>query len=172
MNSKATKNRRPWNRVPEQIYSLSTLDAQAVINMNIVSYATPATLKPKSYIVAVYRSTKTHANIFDNKSQRYCLIQALSQAQIGLVRNLGQKSALKYNKVKFLSNQNLSLFNFEGCDYGYLPSCGFVILCKITKRIELGDHDLISAEVVKIIHDDKDQKLLTTGDLISAGIIL
>ncbi|MEI6716790.1 MAG: hypothetical protein WCK87_03650, partial [Candidatus Saccharibacteria bacterium] len=81
MKPKTTKNRRPWNRVSQQIYSLSTLDAYGKINMNIVSYATAATLKPKSYVIAVYRSTKTHANIFDKSANEYFLLQGLAKPQ-------------------------------------------------------------------------------------------
>jgi flavin reductase (DIM6/NTAB) family NADH-FMN oxidoreductase RutF len=80
MKPKPTKNRRPWNRVNQQVYSLSTCDSKGNINMNIVTYATPATLKPKSYVIAVYRGTKTHSNLF-NKPNAHFLLQGLSSAQ-------------------------------------------------------------------------------------------
>jgi len=47
-----------------------------------------------------------------------------------------------------------------------------VIACKITSKIVYGDHDLITAEVVKIVEDNNAAQLLTTQDLIELGIIL
>jgi len=172
MKPKTAKNRRPWNRVSQQIYSLSTLDTDGKINMNIVSYATAATLKPKSYVIAVYRGTKTHANIFDKSAKEYLLLQGLAKPQSRYIRPLGQKSGLRYDKAKYLSKQNISSYNLDGSDYGYLPDCGFVIACKVTSKVVYGDHDLITAEVVKIVEDNNAAQLLTTQDLIELGIIL
>jgi len=172
MKPKTAKNRRPWNRVSQQIYSLSTLAADGKINMNIVSYATAATLKPKSYVIAVYRGTKTHANIFDKSAKEYFLLQGLAKPQSRYIRPLGQKSGLRYDKAKYLSKQNISSYNLDGSDYGYLPDCGFVIACKVTSKVIYGDHDLITAEVVKIVEDNNAAQLLTTQDLIDQGIIL
>ena len=172
MKPKAAKNRRPWNRVSQQIYSLSTLAADGKINMNIVSYATAATLKPKSYVIAVYRGTKTHANIFDKSAKEYLLLQGLAKPQSRYIRPLGQKSGLRYDKARYLSKQNISSYNLDGSDYAYLPDCGFVIACKITSKIVYGDHDLITAEVVKIVEDNNAAQLLTTQDLIDQGVIL
>ena len=171
MATKKVKNRRPWNRVDQQVYSLSTLDDAGKINMNIVTYATPITLKPKSYMVAAYRGTKTLANIF-NKPSNHFLIQALSTEQSKYVRTLGQKSGINYDKAAYLAKQNLDFYEIDGKGYGYLPDCGFVLLCKLTKSVKYGDHDLIIAEVVKIIADNKEAKLLTTRNLIDNGIIL
>lgn len=172
MNTKPTKNRRPWNRVSQQIYSLSTLDAQGQINMNIVSYATPATLKPKSYVIAVYRGTKTHQNLFDTGAHKHFLLQGLSMGQIKHVRSLGQKSGLKYDKPRYLAKQDLQYFKYNGNEYGYLPDCAFVLLCKLTRIIKYGDHDLITAEIQKIVADDKSSRLLTTSELIENRIVL
>ena len=172
MKPKKTRKLRPWNKVSQQIYSLSTLDANGKINMNIVSYATAASLKPKSYVIAVYRKTQTHANIFDKSANQYLLLQGFSKPQSRYVRPLGQKSGLRYDKAKYLAKQNMSFYNLNGSDYGYLPDCGFVIACKITNTIVYGDHDLITVEVVKTVEDNNDAQLLTTLDLIEQGIIL
>ncbi len=171
MQSKPTKNRRPWNRVNQQVYSLSTLDSSAKINMNIATYATPITLKPKSYVVAVYRGTKTHSNIFD-KPNAHFLLQGLSTEQIKYIRTLGQKSGMNYDKAAYLAKQNLDFYEIDGKSYGYLPDSAFLLLCKLTSSVKYGDHDLVMAEVVKIIADQKDSELLTTQHLIDKGIIL
>lgn len=172
MSLKSTKNRRPWNRVSQQIYSLSTIDANGRINMNIASYVTPATLKPKSYVIAVYRGTKTHQNLFNASAHEHFLLQGLSMGQIKHVRTLGQKTGLKYDKPKYLAKQDLQYFKYDGNDYGYLPYCGFVLLCKLTRTIKYGDHDLITAEVQKIVADNNSTKLLTTSELIENRIVL
>lgn len=92
--------------------------------------------------------------------------------QIKHVRSLGQKSGLKYDKLKYLAKQGLQYFKYDVIDYGYLPDCAFVLLCKLTRTIKYGDHDLITAEVQKIVADNNSAKLLSTDALIEAGIIL
>jgi flavin reductase (DIM6/NTAB) family NADH-FMN oxidoreductase RutF len=139
--------------------------------MNIATYATPITLKPKSYVVAVYRGTKTHSNIF-NKPNAHFLLQGLSTEQTKYVRTLGQKSGMNYDKAAYLAMQNLNFYEIDGRSYGYLPDSAFVFLCKLTKSVEYGDHDLVMVEVVKIIADNKDAELLSTRHLIDKGIIL
>ena len=71
-----------------------------------------------------------------------------------------------------MSKQDISFYTLQGSDYAYLPDCGFVIACKVTSTIAYGDHDLITAEVVKIVEDNSAAQLLTTLDLIEQGIIL
>ncbi len=183
------KKRNPWNRVESQVYSLSSVDENGKVNMNIVTYATPITMSPKMYVIAIYRETQTHKNIFGNKKQKYFLLQALCEAQMSLIRVLGKKSGIKYDKVKFLEKQSLDIFkvNIEKDDYKkegdknikikstelkYLKESAFVLLCKIEKYIEVDDHDLVIVKIEKTILNNHDKKMLDTEDLIENKIIL
>jgi archaellum biogenesis ATPase FlaH len=79
---------------------------------------------------------------------------------------------MNYDKAAYLAKQNLDFYEIDGKSYAYLPGSAFVLLCKVTSSIKYGDHDLVVAEVVKIIADNKDVELLTTQHLIDKGIIL
>ena len=56
---------KPWNRVDGPIYSLATT-ANGKGNLNICSYVTPISMKPKRFIIGVYKDTKTLANLEAN----------------------------------------------------------------------------------------------------------
>jgi hypothetical protein len=60
---------------------------------NSVSDVTPVTMHPKRYMIAVYRNTKTHSNLF--KTKKPFLLQALSISQAPLVKILGKKKWLR-----------------------------------------------------------------------------
>ncbi len=79
---------------------------------------------------------------------------------------------MNYDKAAYLAKQNLDFYEIDGKSYGYLPDSAFVLLCKLTKSVKYGDHDLVMAEVVKIVADNRDAELLTTQHLIDKGIIL
>ncbi|MEN9653372.1 MAG: hypothetical protein RL303_1092, partial [Verrucomicrobiota bacterium] len=51
---------KPWNRVDGPIFSLATT-AHGKGNLNICSYVTPISMKPKRFIIGVYKETKTLA---------------------------------------------------------------------------------------------------------------
>ena len=50
--------RRPWNIINLPIYSLQTVDKDGKLNMNICTYVSVVSMKPKIYSVAVYYGTK------------------------------------------------------------------------------------------------------------------
>ncbi len=54
---------KPWNRVDQPVYSISSL-ADGKPNMNICTYAVPVSLKPKQFMVAVYHGTRTLTNVW------------------------------------------------------------------------------------------------------------
>ena len=84
--------KRPWNLANIPVYSLATYDGQKV-NMNICTYVSAVSMKPKRYIVAVYHQTKSLENILKSKT---AVLQVLSKEHISLVNVLGKKSGLQY----------------------------------------------------------------------------
>ncbi len=159
------KKRRVWNRVNEQVYSLATYDIEGKINMNIATYVVPITMDIKRYVIAVYKNTQTYKNIFENKNNKSFILQALSKGQINLVKILGKKSGLKYDKQKYLEKNNL-LTESE-----YLKNSAFILEMVIEKYIEVGDHDLIIAKVLSVLENNYDKILLNTEDLQNNKII-
>jgi len=150
-----TKKRKPWNAVDEQVYSISSSSKEGVSNMNIATYVVPVTMSPKQYLIAVYRDTQTHSNIF--KTKKPFLLQALSKDQIHLVRVLGKKSGKVYNKSKYIDEQPTAIYK----DKTYLLNSSFVLSCTPKEYITLGDHDLVIVEIDKIVMNSNTNYLTT-----------
>jgi len=166
------KKRKPWNRVSEQVYSLSTLDLNGNVNMNIATYVVPVTMDTKRYSLAIYKGTKTHENIFAQRKQKYCILQALSKSQAPLVKVLGKKSGLRYNKQKYLEKNNLlKIFEFENKNFFYLKENSFSLFLKIEKYVEIGDHDMVICAVQNIVENNFEKEMLNTLDLQDSKII-
>ena len=81
--------KRPWNIVNPAIYSLVTYDEKDNLNMNICSYVSAVSLKPKIYSIAVDYSTKTYENL---KLNSFVVLQLLSKSHLKIIRKLGKTS--------------------------------------------------------------------------------
>ena len=96
--------RRPWNIINQPVYSLLSEDSSDKINMNICTYVSAVSMKPKIYMLAIYYNTKTYENLINSN---YAVLQLLSKDNISLVRALGKKSGLKINKDLYLRKKHL-----------------------------------------------------------------
>ena len=79
--------KRPWNIVNPAIYSLVSYDKNINLNMNICSYVSAVSLKPKLYMIAIDYSTKTYENL---KQNSVVVLQLLSKSHIKIIRKLGK----------------------------------------------------------------------------------
>lgn len=156
---------RPWNQANLPVFSLSSMDKEAKTgNMNICTYASAITMKPKKFMVGVYRDTKTYENI--SKFKR-CLLQILSKKQLSLVRKFGKSSGYEADKLR---NMKHMLSEHEGLFY--LSECVSFIHLSLEKIIPVGDHDIFIMSVLnhKSLNHPKD--ILYLYDLKKAKIIL
>ena len=87
--------KRPWNIVNPAVYSLITYDENDILNMNICSYVSAVSLKPKLYLIAIDYSTKTYKNL---KQNSVVVLQLLSKSHLKIIRKLGKLSGYSYNK--------------------------------------------------------------------------
>ncbi len=118
--------------------------------MNISTYVTAVSLKPKQYVVAVYQNTKSLDNLRTNKQ---VLLQLLGASQVGLVNPLGKKSGFTYDKDLYLQKyQNLE----EWKGYDTLPNLSAIILLKKKWSKVTGDHTLFLFDVLaaRSFHND------------------
>lgn len=69
------------------IYSLATY-SQKGANMNICSYVTAVSRKPKLYVIAIEHGSMTLEYLRDSNE---CVLQLMRQPQMKLVRTLGKK---------------------------------------------------------------------------------
>lgn len=158
--------KRPWNLTNLPIYSLVTYDCSGNYNMNICTYVSVINMKPKIYSISIDYKTLTYLNL-KNKSDRI-LLQCLSQNNIDIVKNLGKKSGLKFNKINYL-NRNKLISHWKGMHY--LKNASFLLeLINMNEIASFNDHTLFSFEVnsFKCLNDN----LLTFNNLVNKKIIL
>jgi flavin reductase (DIM6/NTAB) family NADH-FMN oxidoreductase RutF len=148
---------RPWNLVPQPVYSLSTLDKDGNPNMNICTYVVPISMKPKRYYLGVYKNTKTLENV--ENTDEY-LLQILSESDIKLVKRFGKQSGIKVDKSSYITANS-----FKYIDKYYIPSCIAYIVLKKIRLSDDGDHIGLLAEVTGYKYLNEDGDILTT-DLI------
>jgi flavin reductase (DIM6/NTAB) family NADH-FMN oxidoreductase RutF len=154
--------RRPWNLNDTCVYSLATYSNEQV-NMNICTYVTAISMKPKLYAIAIYNNTKSLYNMQNNQ---YCVLQYLHKSQYNLVQNLGKKSGIDFNKYTFLHKRNL-IEKWNG--YEVLKNtCALVLLKKVNAQ-QTGDHVLFTFEMIK--YASFTDELLTHQVLIDKKII-
>ncbi len=157
--------KRPWNIVDMPVYSLATYQ-EGRVNMNICTYVTPISMKPKLYAVAVYNDTYTLENIQKNE---VAVLQILSQENINLIRPLGKKSGLKYDKHAYLEKKELLITWHKR--YVLKNACAWIQLRKMGAINVEGDHQLFyfKAEKYKTLSESN---ILMFQELIDQKIIL
>ncbi|HCA43968.1 MAG TPA: hypothetical protein DEP28_12040 [Bacteroidetes bacterium] len=136
-------SKKVWNIPDLPVYSLATYDRKSKVNMNICTYVTAISLKPKLYAVAVYEKTKTLKNI---KNSDICVLQLLSKSQFNLIKKLGQTSGINFDKENYLNNKN---FLEEWENYKVLKNVSGRILLNKKSFQKTGDHYLFIFNVIK-----------------------
>lgn len=147
---------RPWNLPNLPVYSLATYQGEKV-NMNICTYVSAVSMKPKRYMVAVYHGTQSLENITVSKT---AVLQLLGVQQLSLVTTLGKKSGLRYNKENYLTKKKLiTLWH----DKKVLNHCaGLMELEKLWAK-DAGDHTMFLFDVKRFQSNHKN--VLTLDDL-------
>ena len=157
--------KRPWIIIDLPVYSLLSNDINGNINMNICTYVSAVSMKPKIYSIAIDFKTKTYDNLITSDR---VVLQLLSKKNISLVRTLGKKSGKKIDKNNYLKKKKL--FNWKG--YEVLDDvCALVELVKSDEIKINGDHHIFLFDVVSY-KSFSDKNILTTKDLIEKKIIL
>jgi flavin reductase (DIM6/NTAB) family NADH-FMN oxidoreductase RutF len=151
--------KKPWNRVDLPVYSISS-KGNEYDNMNIITYASAVSMKPKRFICAVYKNTKTLENVRSNGA---FVLQILSDTQYALVRLLGKQTGNKINKIERLNKRNL-LSEWNG--FNILKEALAVMEMKIINEIDGGDHVCFLCDVVsyKNLNDGKELTLNILSD--------
>ncbi|MFN6037925.1 MAG: flavin reductase [Bacteroidota bacterium] len=132
----------PWNIPDLPVYSLATYSGESV-NMNICTYVSSISMRPKLYSVAVYFNTKTLENI---SCSEYAVLQLLGEEHYNLIKKLGQTSGLIYPKENYLTKKKL-LTEWQG--YKVLKDISAAVLLKKMWNKSTGDHELFVFEAVK-----------------------
>jgi len=157
--------KRPWNIVDMPVYSLATYQA-GVVNMNICTYVSAVSMKPKLFMLAIDYQTKTYENL--EKSET-AVLQVLHEDHASLIKLLGKSSGKKVDKSGKLKDRK-HLIEWNG--YEVLEgACGYLAL-KLKERANIGgDHELFYFDVMKSTTKREDG-ILMFQDLVRKGIIL
>jgi len=157
--------KRPWNIINPEIYSLVTYDEHDQLNMNICSYVSAVSLKPKLYLVAIDYNSKTYQNLKENS---VVVLQLLSRSHLNIVRKLGKSSGKSYDKEKYLKSKEMLCYWRKNLVLKNV--CALIELNKM-KEINIGgDHAIFTFSVSKFTTISEDC-ILTFKDLIDNKII-
>jgi len=158
--------KRPWNIINLPIYSLVTYDEKDNLNMNICSYVSAVSLKPKLYSIAIDYTTKTYDNL---KLNSFVVLQLLSKSHLKIIRKLGKTSGYLFNKEKYLRSKEM-LEDWRR-NIVLKDTCALIELKKINEINLEGDHAIFIFSVSKYTTLSEDG-ILTFKDLIDNKIIL
>lgn len=158
--------KRPWNIINPPLYSLVTYDKNNLINMNICSYVSAVSLKPKLYLIAIDYSSKTYKNL---KQNSVVVLQLLSKSHLKIIRKLGKTSGYSFNKEKYLKSKEM--LDYWRNNFVLKDVCALIELKKNNEIDIEGDHAVFSFSVSKFRTLSED-KILTFKDLIDNKIIL
>lgn len=146
------------------------------VNMNICTYVSAMSMKPKRYAIGVYYDTKTLDNIQKGSS---IVLQLLHVDQAVIVRNFGLKSGLNMDKHEFLRKKNSGdMENPIKRPYQCIQWNEHVVLKHAVAWMELkplwnqsaGDHELYLFDVLGY-KANQDDGVLTVRDLGEKGIV-
>ena len=157
--------RRPWNIPDVPVYSLATY-AGGRVNMNICTYVTPISMKPKQYAVAVYKNTQTLDNLLAGSG---AVLQLLHRSQANLVPGLGKRSGRSLDKQNFLQRKKV-LIEWNGHQV-LTGAMAWIELKPIGQVDSGGDHLLYYFESVRY-KTNRETSCLSLQHLIRNGWIL
>jgi flavin reductase (DIM6/NTAB) family NADH-FMN oxidoreductase RutF len=141
--------KKPWNLPDLPVYSLATQSALG-FNMNICTYVTAVSMKPKRFAVAVYHDTRTLENCLASDT---VVLQLLCADQTDIVRLLGKKSALRVDKQAPLQRKQ-RVMSWAGFTV-LREAAAWIKLRKISHQ-DAGDHVLFlyDVETYKVNRDE------------------
>jgi len=110
--------------------------------MNIATYITAVSMKPKRYLCAIYKDTKTLEMIGNNTG---FVVQLLASTQYRLIDLLGKKSGFETDKIARLEKRK-ALANWNG--YPILKDALALLHMKILQQFDAGDHICFLCDVI------------------------
>ena len=156
--------KRPWNIIDLPVFSLAVY-GKSNFNMNICTYVTGVSRKPKLYLIAIKENSKTLEML---KNAEFTVLQLLTKKQMNLVKVLGKKSGFNFDKQKYLL-ENGYLTKWK--NYEVLANCAAYLKLKKIDYLKTGDHIayVFQCTASKTISETN---ILMFQDLVNQKIIL
>ena len=158
--------KRPWNRTNSNIYSLLTHNLEGELNMNVCTYVSIVNMNPKLYAISIDYNTLTYQNLLSSNINP--VLQCLGENNINIIRSLGKKSGLVFDKINYLKKNHL-ITGWK--NYLVLKDVSFLVELKEPKKIyEMSDHAIFLFSIKS--YKNLKNEFLTFNDLIQQKIIL
>lgn len=159
-------------------YSLATLDDQGKTCMNILTYATPVSVRPdRVWSIGIFKGTQTHENFSKSKTG---ILQLLAPRHSKVVRLLGGSSGKEVDKCEECKKLGFPWIILDGEEKMplILPDCVYYLeLTLIGDLIDCGSHDValckVNSMLIDEINEDEIQQIpyLNTASLREMGLI-
>ena len=162
------------------VWSMATLNEDGSTNFNILTYATPVSIRPnRLWTLGLFKQTKSYENFC---RERKCILQLLTAEHIPLVRLLGGQSGNDTDKEEECAkvSPNLSLQNIDNDDASIpkaLPSCSYYLRLSAVDIVDGGgSHDIAICRVDEMLVSGdgglaNNEEYLSTSKLRELGII-
>ena len=138
------------------VYSLATLNADGTTNMQILTYATPVGISPRTWAISLYRPTLTHANFV---KRRGGVLQLLRDVHAPLSYALGGRSGRDDDKAAACAAAGLEWLEPQSSAWDaperLLPECAhYLRLVQVGELTECGEHDVAICVVEGMLAQD------------------
>mmetsp|Transcript_37356 Transcript_37356/g.81915 ORF Transcript_37356/g.81915 Transcript_37356/m.81915 type:complete len:217 (-) Transcript_37356:50-700(-) len=164
------------------VWSMATLNGDGTTNFNILTYATPVSIRPdRLYSLGLYKETLSYQNFCRD---RKCVLQLLTAEHIPLVRLLGGRSGRDVDKERECATISddvaFGLQELGSSDLPkVLPGCAcYLRLSASGDIVDGGSHDIAICKVDEMLLPSQDYvantssvDYLSTGRLRELGII-
>lgn len=155
-------------------YSLATTNDDGTTNMNILTYATPVSVRPdRVWSLGLYKETLSYENF---KRTGSCVLQLLTEKHVPLVKLLGGSSGRDVSKNEECTELGFqwgALQDEQGAPL-VLPDCAYYLkLSAIGEFIDCGSHSVAICRVEETFVSNEDSKTeyVSTARLRDLGII-
>ena len=157
------------------VYSLATLNADGSTNMQILTYATPVGVSPRTWAISLYRPTLTRDNW---AARRRGVLQLLCTPHAPLVYALGGRSGRDDDKAAACAAAGFGWVeppasggaSAEAEEPRLLPGCAtYLRLVQLGELTPCGEHDVAICQVEGMLAPPEEGDGPSMGDALSSA---
>lgn len=160
-------------------FSMATTNEDGTTNMNILTYATPVSVRPdRVWTLGLYKDTLSYANFCRERS---CILQLLKEEHIPLIKLLGGSSGTTVDKQEECSKEGFFWGVLSCSDEQQqistpltLANCAYYLkLAAVGDLVDCGSHAVAVCKVEEMYVSNEEAKTvyLSTARLRELGII-
>lgn len=154
-------------------YSMATLNEDGSTNMNILTYATPVSVRPdRVWSLGLYKETLSYRNFVRTKS---CVLQLLTEEHVPLIKLLGGSSGKDVDKRAECATLGVNWMSDDATDPELLPGCAsYLRLSAMHDIVDTGSHAVALCRVDEMLvtsEEENCKQYLSTARLRELGII-